>query len=55
MAKKPKAKPKPQRKPGKVRQQPERFKEAAREHGADESGETFERAFRALIPQKRAP
>jgi hypothetical protein len=30
----------------------QRFKEAAKELGADESGETFERAFKKLVPPK---
>lgn len=30
--------------------QHERFKEAAREHGADESGKAFERAFKKVVP-----
>ena len=55
MAEKPKPERKPQRKPGKVRKQPERFAQAAREHGADESGETFEKAFSMLVPSRRRP
>jgi hypothetical protein len=39
MAQKPKAKP--QRKPGKIKEQTERFKQAAREHQADETGTMF--------------
>jgi hypothetical protein len=35
--------------------QAERFKRAAREHEADESGETFERAFKKIVPPKRPP
>ena len=35
--------------------QAERFIETARQHGADESGEEFERAFRKLVPPKRSP
>lgn len=30
--------------------QHERFKEVAREHGADESGKEFERAFKKVVP-----
>ena len=30
--------------------QHDRFKEAAREHGADESGEKFEQAFGKIVP-----
>jgi hypothetical protein len=33
--------------------QKERFKEAARQIGADESGEAFERAFKKMVPAKR--
>jgi hypothetical protein len=40
-----KSPPKPDEKP-----QHERFKEAAREHGADESGKKFERAFGKIVP-----
>lgn len=32
--------------------QKERFKEAARQIGADESGEAFERAFKKMVPPK---
>ena len=32
-----------------------RFEEAAREAGADESGEAFERAFAKIVPPKRRP
>ena len=31
-----------------------RFVETAREHGVDESGKEMERAFRKLVPPKRA-
>lgn len=34
--------------------QHDRFKEAAREAGADESGETFERAFGKIVPPKKS-
>lgn len=34
------------------KEQSRRFKEAARELGADESGETFERAFKKIVPAK---
>lgn len=33
--------------------QAERFKEAARDLGADESGERFEEAFKKLVPPTR--
>lgn len=33
--------------------QHERFKELAREVGADESGEKFERAFGKIVPPKK--
>lgn len=32
--------------------QHERFKETAREHGADESGKAFEKAFGKIVPTK---
>ena len=32
-----------------------RFEEAAREAGCDETGETFERVFKAIVPPKRRP
>jgi hypothetical protein len=35
--------------------QAERFAEAAREAGADETGEAFERAFGKIVPPKRRP
>jgi hypothetical protein len=35
--------------------QRERFIEAAREHGVDETGEEFERAFKKIVPPRRAP
>lgn len=31
-----------------------RFLEAAKAAGVDESGETFERAFKKVVPEKRA-
>lgn len=34
--------------------QHERFKEAAREHGADESGKKFEQAFGKMVPPAKA-
>jgi hypothetical protein len=37
------------------KEQSERFKEAARIAGADETGDTFERAFRKLLPPKPTP
>lgn len=33
--------------------QHERFKETAREHGANESGEKFERTFEKIVPPKK--
>lgn len=33
--------------------QHDRFKEAAREIGADESGKAFEKAFGKIVPPKR--
>ena len=44
-------KPKPKKKPDK--DQAERFKEAARQLGVDETGETFEKAFAEIVPPKR--
>ncbi|MEO0713292.1 MAG: hypothetical protein AAFY37_05215 [Pseudomonadota bacterium] len=45
----PKAKPRPKdEKP-----QKERFIDAAKEAGADESKETFERAFKKIVPAKK--
>jgi hypothetical protein len=35
------------------KEQSERFKETARHIGVDESGKTFERAFKKLVPPKR--
>jgi hypothetical protein len=49
MAEKPKGKPR--RKMTKA-EQFERFKETARRHGVDESGETFERAFHKIVPPR---
>lgn len=34
--------------------QRKRFEDAAREHGADESGKKFERAFGKILPPKNA-
>ena len=42
--------PNPSEKP-----QRERFIEAAREVGVDESGEEFERAFKRIVPPKERP
>lgn len=36
------------------KKQHERFKKAAREHGADENGEKFERAFGKIVPPAKA-
>ncbi|MGI8738860.1 MAG: hypothetical protein ACR2KU_04200 [Gammaproteobacteria bacterium] len=35
------------------KEQSERFKETAREIGTDESGKTFERTFKKLVPVKK--
>ena len=43
-------KPKPKKKLDK--DQAERFKEAARQLGADETGESFEIAFRKIMPPR---
>lgn len=45
----------PKKKPSEADEKPQhdRFKEAAREAGADESGETFERAFGKIVPPKK--
>jgi hypothetical protein len=37
------------------KEQYERFREAARELGTDESEEAFERAFRKIVPPKEPP
>jgi hypothetical protein len=42
--------PKKKNPPEDPKAQHARFKEAAREHGADESGEKFERAFGKIVP-----
>jgi hypothetical protein len=47
-----KAKPKPKLTDTK---QSERFIETARELGVDESGKEFEKAFRAVVPERRRP
>jgi hypothetical protein len=52
IAETPKHKPKPARKMTKA-EQSERFKETARELGADESGEAFERAIRRVLHPSR--
>jgi hypothetical protein len=55
MGKKPKARS-PARKAGKAKiedpAQSERFIKTAREIGADESGQSFEKGFRTLVPPK---
>jgi hypothetical protein len=51
VAEKPKAKPKP--KPKAEKPQRERFIEAARELGVDETGAEFERLFAKIVPPKR--
>jgi hypothetical protein len=48
------AKPKPP-KPKDDRPQSERFIEAARKVGVDETGEEFERAFGKIVPPKVRP
>lgn len=40
------------RKPKDQKEQSERFKETARELDVDESRETFERAFKSIVPPK---
>jgi len=50
--------PKKKPSPAGERPQHDRFKDAARETGADESGKEFERAFTIIVPparQKRTP
>lgn len=46
----------PKKKPADTKQKPqhERFKELAREVGADESGGAFDKAFKKAVPAKRA-
>jgi hypothetical protein len=41
-----------QKRKAKNSEQSQRFKEAARKLGADESGEMFERAFKKIVPEK---
>jgi hypothetical protein len=36
-------------------EQAERFKRTAREVEADESGQTFDEAFKKIVPEKRRP
>jgi hypothetical protein len=60
MARKPSANAKPKRrsKPKINRSDPaqsERFIEAARNAGMDETGETFERAFKKIVPPRQLP
>jgi hypothetical protein len=47
----------PKKKPPPPDEKPqrERFIEAAREAGVDETGEAFERAFAKIVPPKRRP
>jgi hypothetical protein len=48
-------KPKPKKKPKlSNKAQIERFKETARELGADETGKAFEDAFARIVPSRRA-
>ncbi len=44
--------PKPPRQKIEDKGQYERFREFAREHGADDDTETFDRAFRKIVPPK---
>lgn len=45
--------PKKKAPPEDPKKQHERFKEAAREHGADESSEKFEEAFGKIVPPQK--
>lgn len=54
-AKRPPQDKKPEEMSDEARAQHKRFKEAAREHGADESGKKFEEAFGKIVPPKRKP
>ena len=47
-----KAKPKPKLTD---KEQSERFKQTARELGVDESGKEFEKAFKAMVAERRRP
>ncbi|GIK50115.1 MAG: hypothetical protein KJZ75_01255 [Hyphomonadaceae bacterium] len=47
--------PKKKDPPEDPKQQHERFKEAAREIGADESGKAFERTFGKVVPPAKPP
>lgn len=55
-----KATTKPKRKPSEAErkragdEQHQRFREFAREHEADEDPETFDRAFRKIVPPRQA-
>ncbi len=53
MAQRPKAKQKRNGQKNTDKKQFERFKEAARTLGVDESGDTFERVFEKIVPPKR--
>ncbi|HEY5306040.1 MAG TPA: hypothetical protein VIJ52_05155 [Pseudolabrys sp.] len=53
MAQRPKAKRKQKKLKGTDKKQSARFIEMARTLGVDESGKTFEDAFRKLVPPKR--
>jgi hypothetical protein len=48
----PKTEPKTRKRKAHDPEQYERFRQFAREHGADESEEAFERAFRKIVPPK---
>ncbi len=41
--------------PKKAKPQKQRFIDAVREHGGDETGEALERAFGKIVPPKRKP
>jgi hypothetical protein len=45
--------PRKQKLPPDDQKQSQRFIETAREIGADETGEAFERAFKKIVPPKR--
>lgn len=45
---------KPKKKPSRKLSQKERFIEAARTAEADETGETFEHAFKKIVPSKQS-
>jgi hypothetical protein len=53
MDQRPKAKRKRESLKSTDEEQSEQFKQTARKLGVDESGESFERAFKKLVPPKR--